>query len=234
MSEGVASDLSSEKPSGQGRHRIVGTVRFPWVGELRINAQSPDRSPASVATGWFIISVTGLAPPGLLALATTHARLAWWTVPAAATASAALLAAGTRFCLWYQLRRVQVRDLTKREGDPTERADLLLEHQNHDLTVRIRQVTVTELAVTSSPWSVPSLAVAFLTVVVAGLMLAAAFVGLATLVQGASSAMAIASAATVFAAAVTGGAVTMIRVEQHDQPDEPSHSQGRDVKNATT
>ncbi len=65
-------------------------------------------------------------------------------------------------------------------------------------------------------------------------MLAAAFVGLATLVQGASSAMAIASAATVFAAAVTGGAVTMIRVEQHDQPDEPSHSQGRDVKNATT
>jgi FtsH-binding integral membrane protein len=224
MSKNVITDLSSEMPSGQvppGQHRFRGVMRIPLLRwKMQVTVQSPDRSPAAVAAGWLGVAVAGLAPPAVLALAARIAQLSWWSIPAAAAVSAVLVVGQTALMLWYQCR-IRNQDLTVTEGDPGDRADPLLEHQQvHGFELGTRQVTMAELEARSSPWSPPGLSMAFLTLIVSGLLPAAAFVGVAALIPGAVAA-AVISAAAVFTVTVVGGVITMIKVEQRTRPSRP-------------
>jgi hypothetical protein len=222
VSKGVVRDLSSEMPEvPAGQHRLRWVMRVPLLRwQAKITAQSPDRSPAAVTAGWLGVGGVGLAPPAVLYLATRVTHLAWWSVPAAAAMAAVLIACETALMLWYQ-RRIRVQDLTETEGDPSGRADVLIEHQQvHGFELGTRKMAMTELIATSSPWSVPGLSMAFFTLVVAGIIPASAFVGLAALITGAAVASVI-SAGAVFTVTVAGGVITMITVERQNRAASP-------------
>lgn len=224
MSKGVVRDLSNEMPSG--RHHFEGNLRIPLLGwRFKLSAQAPDRAPAAVATAVLALVGGALAWPGALALAADQTRLPSWTILAAAAAFAATIIGETRVALWYQHRRPRVQDLTKLEGDPTDRADALIEEQQtHEMEIGTGQETVAAFSWTSSPWSLPGLGVAFVILAVASLIPAAVFTSLAKLIP-AATAETMTAAIGAFITVAACGIIMMIRVEQLERATEPGNGQ---------
>ena len=212
MSKSVVRDLSSELPSG--RHQFEGNFRIPLLGwRFKLAAQSPDRAPAAVATAVLAFVGGGLAWPGALALVADQTRLPSWTILAASAVFAVTMIGETRVALWYQRRR-RLQDLTALEGDPTDRADVLIEEQQtHEMEIGTGQQTVAAVNWTSSPRSLPGLGVAFLILAAATLIPAAVFTGLATLIP-ATPAETMIAVMLAFITVATCGIVAMIRIEQ--------------------
>jgi hypothetical protein len=221
MSNGVVSDLSSEMPSDRvppGRHYFEGSFRIPVMGwHFMLTAKAPDRSPAAVATGVLALAVVSLIWPAILAIAASRLSLPTWTAPASAAAVAVTMGCLTRFALWYQHGRVRVSDLTKNEGDPTARADILIHHQDgdqqHRLEVGRGKTAWTAVTWHSSSRSLPGLGMAFLILAAAALVPAAALIWVAALIH-APAAVSVISALAAAAVCAACGTITMIRIEQ--------------------
>ena len=220
MSKGVISDLSSEMPSDRvppGRHHFEGSFRIPVMSwRFRLTAKSPDRSPAAVATGVLALAFGALAGPAVLALAADQARMPPWTLLAAATAFAVTMSCLTWFALWYQHGRPPSLDLTRREGDPTDRADVLIDRddqQHHGFEIGHGTTTWTSVSWDSSSRSLPGIATAFLILALAALVPGVALIGLATLI---STPGPLIVASTLFACVSSAvcGTIMMIRIEQ--------------------
>jgi hypothetical protein len=219
MSKSVATDLSGEKP---GRHNFKIEFRVPRAGWFRLSAKSPDRAPAATAAVAVAFSVAALAIPLILGLTAAHARMPAWTILAAAAAFTATMICETRLALWWEHERVRYRDFTKTEGDPTDKAIVLLEHQpaEEQQTLELEAGNGQQLTVSinwdSPPRSLAGLGMAVLILAVAGLIPAAALTMLAPAVY-ASAPVTLATAITAFTAAAACGTVMLIRVEQLDR-----------------
>lgn len=232
MGKGVVSDLSSEMPSDRvppGRHHFEGIVRIPIVGwRVKLTAKAPDRSPAAVATGVLALAVVALAVPAVLAVAAAWTTLPTWIVPGAAAAFAVTMACTTRFALWYQHNRPRARDLTKLEGDPTDRADVLIhtepDRQQHQIEVSRGQTPWTSVSWDSSPRSLPGLGMAFLILATAAVAPGAAITGLAAWIHAATAPTVISAVITCLASGICGS-ITMIRIEQLER-DSPERGRG--------
>lgn len=112
--------------------------------------------------------------------------------------------------------RPQSLDLTKREGDPTDRADVLIDHddqQHHGFEIGHGKTTWTSVSWDSSSRSLPGIAAAFLILAMAVLVPAPALLGLATLISAPGSLIV---ASTLFAclSSAACGTIMMIRIEQ--------------------
>lgn len=231
MSKGVISDLSSEMPSNRippGRHYFEGSFRIPLVGwRFRLTAKSPDRSPAAAATSVLALALGALAGPAVLALAADRVRLPSWTLPTAATAFAVTMSCLTWFALWYQHGRPRTLDLTKREGDPTDRADVLIDHddqQHHGFEIGHGKTTWTSVSWDSSSRSLPGIAAAFLILALAVLVPGPALLGLATLISAPGS-LIVASILFACISSAACGTIMMIRIEQLErQTPEPGRA----------
>jgi len=164
-------------------------------------------------------SSTGTASPAGLSImqltAAETTRLPTWTLPATAVLFAASMIGTTRLALWYQNKRPRSHDLSQLEGDPTARADVLIDddQQVHGLEIKTAQQPLVAVTCTSSPRSLPGLGMALLMLAAAALAPAAAFFGLARLIP-ASGGQTIAAAVLAFVTTAACGIVMMIRIEQ--------------------